>query len=396
MPNYAFIARDQGGQRVTGTLTNLTGEEAALAELQARQLAPVTIKPVRTGPVLQQRISMRQRATMFTQVADLLKAGVPLLRALRLVGRTKSSARLGPIMSDVADAVADGEPLADAMAKHSSVFPPIHVAIVRAGERGGFLDVVLARLGAFIETQADLRSRVIGGLIYPLMVLGFGIALIILSLVYFVPKFEQLFRSPDLPVATRFLLGASNLVTHRWPLLLLGVALLVALAAWLLKRPPVRRALLKAQLRVPVLGSLVRGLAVSRFARTLGMLLDNGIPMLSAMQISRDAVGHQLMGEAIDASGEAVRRGDSLAGPLAVSGLFDEEVIEIIGVGESANNLPEVLLRIAETQEKHVERWLALIIRLMEPLLLLFLAGMVVFIFLALVLPMMRMGSTLQ
>jgi general secretion pathway protein F len=395
MPNFAYIARDQAGQKVTGTLTNLAGEDAALAELQSRHLAPVTIRPVRPAPVLQQRISMRQRATMFTQLADLLKAGVPLLRALRLVGRTKSTARLSAIMSDVADEVADGEPLADAMAKHGSVFPPIHVAVVRAGERGGFLDIVLARLGSFLEQQADMRSRVIGGLIYPVMVLGFGVLLIIVALVYFVPRFEGLFKSPDLPMATKLLLGTSNLLTERWPMLLVGVAVLVTAVVWLLRQANIRRSLLKAQLRVPVIGSLVRGLAVSRFARTLGMLLDNGIPMLSAMQISRDAVGHALMAEAIDAASDAVRRGESLAGPLSRSGLFEEEVVEIIGVGESANNLPEVLLRIAETQEKRVERWLATIIRLMEPLLLLVLAAMVVFIFLALVLPLMRMGSSL-
>ena len=395
MPNFAYIARDQSGERVTGTLTNVAGEDAALAELQARQLAPVTIKPVRLGPVLQQRISLRQRATMFTQLADLLRAGVPLLRSLRLVGRNKSTARLSAIMSDVAEEVADGEPLADAMAKHAGVFPPIHVAVVRAGERGGFLEIVLARLGAFLEQQADMRSRVIGGLIYPVMVLAFGFILVLLALVYFVPRFEGLFRSPDLPLATKLLLGTSNLLTERWLLLILIVAIISTALVWVCRQPRIKRDLLKLQLRIPVIGSLVRGLAVSRFARTLGMLLDNGIPMLSAMQISRDAVGHALMAEAIDAATEAVRRGDSLAGPLSKSGLLAEETVEIISVGESANNLPEVLLRIAETEEKRVERWLATIIRLMEPMLLLVLAAMVVFIFLALVLPLMKMGSSL-
>ncbi len=396
MPNFAYIARDQAGQRVSGTLTNIAGEDAALAELQARQLAPVTIRPLRPAKTWQRPISLRQRATMFTQLSDLLQAGVPLLRALRLVGRNKSTPRLSAVMADVAEAVADGEPLADAMAKHGSVFPPIHIAVVRAGERGGFLDVVLARLGAFLEQQADMRARVIGGLLYPVMVLAFGFILIIIALVYFVPRFEGLFRSPDLPMATRLLLGTSNLVTERWPVLLVAVAALVTVLLWLWKKPSIRRSGLKAQLRIPVVGSLVRGLAVSRFARTLGMLLDNGIPMLSAMQISRDAVGHELMAEAIDGATDAVKRGDSLAGPLGKSGLLPEETIEIISVGESANNLPEVLLRIADTEEKRVERWLGVIIRLMEPLLLLVLAGMVVFIFLALVLPLMKMGSSLR
>jgi len=396
MPNYAYIARDQGGQKVTGTLTNLAGEEAALAELQNRKLAPVTIRPVRAAPALRRRISLRTRATMFNQVADLLRAGVPLLRALRLVGKTKSSARLGPIMSDVAEAVADGEPLADAMSKHDDVFPPTQIAIVRAGERGGFLDTVLARLGAFLEKQADLRSRVIGGLTYPLIVLGLGVLIIIGALVFFVPMFEELFTGKELPVATKLLLGTSALVTDRWPLLLLGVAAVTGGVMWLWRQPRAKRSMLRLQLRLPIVGSLVRGLAVSRFARTLGMLLDNGIPMLAAMQISRDAVGHALMAEAIDAAGDAVRRGESLAGPLARSGLFEDEVIEIISVGESANNLPEVLLRIAETNEGRVERLLALMVRLIEPVALLGLAAVVVLIFLALVLPMMRMGSSLR
>jgi general secretion pathway protein F/type IV pilus assembly protein PilC len=168
------------------------------------------------------------------------------------------------------------------------------------------------------------------------------------------------------------------------------------MAWWAWRRPAVRRAIAVWQLKVPALGPLVRSLAVGRFTRILGTLLENGIPMLQAMQIARDAAGNLLLAEAIDESAEAVRAGETLAQPLHASGLFSDDVIEMISVGESSNNLPQVLVTIAETIEKRTDRMLGVFIRLMEPALLLALAGVVLFIFVALIVPMMRMSSSLS
>jgi general secretion pathway protein F/type IV pilus assembly protein PilC len=390
---FAYIARDSAGSRVSGTVTATT-EQAALDQLQAKQLAPVRVQTVRERMRRRRRVRARHLATAYRQLADLLRAGVPLLRALRLLGKSRSNATLASVMRDIADQVADGERLADAMHKHADVFPPIQVAMVRAGERGAFLDQVLARLGSFLEHQADLRSKVIGNLIYPVLLLFIGATVVTVALVAFVPKFEIYFGRMDLPLPTRILLFVSKVLTSGWPILLAGLIACVAAAWWLLRRPEVKRAVARWQLQVPKLGPLIRSLAVARFARILGTMLQNGIPMLSAMQISRNAAGHLLLAEAIDRAAEAVRAGEPLSKPLAESGLFGEDIVEMISVGESANNLPDVLLTIADTIEARIDRMLTLFLRLMEPLLLFLLAGVVAFIFIALVVPMMRMSTT--
>ncbi len=390
---FAFIARDAAGQRISGKLSG-GSEQAVIAELQARRLAPVQIEEVHEQTLFRKRISIRQLAQAYRQLSDLLRAGVPLLRALRLLGRSKSNPRLAKVMSEVADSVADGERLADAMGAHPSVFPVIQVAMISAGEKGGFLEPVLARLANFLEGQADMRGKVIGSLIYPIVLLSVGAMILLAALIFFVPKFQDFYVNIELPLPTKMLLGASDLLVSSWLYVLMAFAAMAAVGWWLMKQPHVRRQLAIIRLRIPKLGPLVQSVAVARFTRILGTLLENGIPMLSAMQISRDAAGHVLLAEAIDNATEAVRGGESLATPLAESGMFSDDVIEMISVGESANNLPEVLITIAETIEKRVDRMLALLIRFIEPALLLGLAGAVLFMFVALVVPMMRLSTS--
>jgi len=394
MATFAYIARDAAGERVTGKLVGTT-EQAILAELQSRSLAPVTVHEVHDRASERGRVSVRQLATAYRQIADLLRAGVPLLRALRLIGRSKANPRLATVMNEVADMVADGGALADAMGAQGDVFPSIQVAMIRAGERGGFLEQVLERMGSFLEHQAEMRGKVLGNLIYPVALLTVGLGVVVFALVFLVPQFRDFYAQIDLPLPTKILLGLSSLFTDSWGAIVIAVLALVASGWWLRRRPAVRRAVAGWQLRIPKLGPLARDLAVGRFARILGTLLENGIPLLPAMQISREATGHLLLNEAIESATEAVRAGETLARPLAESGMFAEDAIEIISVGESANNLPQVLITLAETIEKRVDRMLTALVRLMEPLLLLVLAGMVLFIFVALVVPMLKMSSAL-
>jgi general secretion pathway protein F/type IV pilus assembly protein PilC len=400
MAVFAYIARDPSGKKVEGRVAAPTAQ-AVLTELQGRQLAPVRVQEVRDralagGRGMQRRVSTRELANAYRQLADLLRAGVPLMRGLRLLSRNKSNPRLANVMNTVADAVADGSRLADALEAHDDIFPDIQIAMIRAGERGGFLEPVLNRLGTFLEHQADMRGRVVGNLIYPVAILLLGVAIIIVAMVVFVPKFKDFYTRIQLPWPTKLLLGASDVLTNYWLVAIIVIAALATLLwrAWQI--PAVRRQLMIAQVRLPKIGALTRSLAVGRFARILGTLLSNGIPMLQAMQIARDAAGNILLAEAIDRAAEAVRSGETLAVPLAQSGLFAEDVVEMIAVGESANNLPVVLVTIADTIDKRVDRMLNLFVRLMEPVLLLMLAGVVVFIFVALIVPMMRMSASLS
>jgi general secretion pathway protein F/type IV pilus assembly protein PilC len=300
------------------------------------------------------------------------------------------------VFEKVADAVADGQRLGDAMAAHAEFFPPIQVAMVRAGEKGGFLESVLTRMGTFLENAADLRARLIGSLIYPLVLVTVGLGIVIFALVAFVPRFKDFYARIQLPWPTKVLLAASDVLMNWWLPTLVGAGVTVALLWRLLRSPRVRRTLSEWQTKMPAIGPLTRAIAVGRFTRMLGTLLENGIPMLQAIAISRDAAGNVLLAEAIDRAGEAVRAGEALSRPLAESGLFDDDVLEMISVGESANNLPEVLVTIADTIEKRIDRLLNVLLRLIEPALLLCMAGAVLFIFVALIVPMMRMSSGLS
>jgi general secretion pathway protein F/type IV pilus assembly protein PilC len=279
------------------------------------------------------------------------------------------------------------------MARHPAIFPDVQVAMVRAGERGGFLEDVFARLASFIENQAEMRSKVVGNLIYPVILLSVGFGIVIAALVFFVPKFKKFHVKGEMPAATRFLMGVSDLLVERWPLILLALAALAVLAWWAWRRPALQRRVRDAELRVPQYGSLVRAVCVARFTRVLGTLLANGIPLLQAMTIARDAAGHPRLVDSVDHAIDAVRSGEPLAEPLAQSGFFEPDVVEMISVGESSNNLPSVLGGVADTLEKRVDRTLAVAVKLMEPALLLFLATVVLSIFLALVLPMLQLGG---
>lgn len=394
MAVFAYIARDTRGARVKGKV-EAPSEQAAAADLTARGLAPVKVEAAATRISRRGRISTRRLASSYQQLSDLLRSGVPLLRSLRLLGRGRADPRLAAIWSQVADEVADGSRLADAMARHDRVFPPVQVALIRAGERGSFLEQVLARLGTFLHHQADMRSKVVGNLIYPVILLAGGVLVVVLALIFLVPKFRPHFSKMDPPLATKLLFGISDLFVVWWPLLALLFIAVAAATSLAMRRERVRRAVAVATLRIPKAGGMIRSLAVARVTRVLGTLLDNGIPLIQAMQISRDAAGHPLLAEAIDRATEAVRGGESLAKPLGESGFLDEDVIEMISVGESANNLPQVLVTIAETVEGRIDRTLAIMVRLMEPLLLLVLAAGVVYIFMALVLPLMSLSSNL-
>jgi len=391
MTHFAYVARDPSGRRVEGRVQAGT-RRAALAELAGRDLAPIDVSEVRAqGPG---RMGPRRLSNCYRQLADLLRSGVPLLRALRLLARGRSDPKLAAVMGEVADDVADGVPLADALDARG-VFPDVHVAMVRAGEKGGFLEPVFRRLATFLEGQADLRGKVLGNLLYPAVLVTFGLGVVVFALVVIVPKFGELFEGQDaLPLATRILLAVSGAVTDGWMWTLAGLVVAVIAARAALADERVRKEVARLQLRLPVAGQLVRDLAVGRFARVLGTLLDNGIPMLPAMRISRDAAGHPLLADAIDDAIEAVRAGESLAVPLEASSLFGDDAIEVIRVGEAANNLPEVLGTLADRIEDRVERLLTTLVRLMEPLLLLALGGMVFFIFLAVVVPMMQLSGS--
>lgn len=400
MASFTYTAIEAGGGRVEGVLTG-PSEGAVLAELEARRLTPVSIVAAadRSGPRWLKRSGIGARALgeSYGQVSDLLHAGVPLLRGLRLLGGRKSRPGLAAVYRALADAVEKGADLGAAMAEMEGVFPPVHVAMVRAGERGGFLESVLGRLGRLVQRQAEMRAKVVGNLVYPgvLVVMGVAVGGIIFGV--FVPKFRPVFErmGGELPFITRVVFGASDALGRYAPITAL-VGAVAGVAVWrLLRREGVRERLEAWKTRMPVVGPLVRGFATARLCQLLGTMLANGVPLLTALQIAKDGAGNLLMERAIEAATESVRAGQALAGPLSASGLLDDDVVEMIAVGESANNLDEVLIKVGETIETRLDRQLGIAVRLIEPLLLVVIAGLVGVVAAALLLPMSKVSGAL-
>lgn len=320
-----------------------------------------------------------------------------MLKALRIVGRQKASPKVAGVFEKLAEEVAEGDELSQAMGRRPGTFPVAQVALIRAGEKAGILESVLTRLSSMLNAQAELRSKVVGSLVYPAVLVLFGVLILVVVFTAFVPRFRPLFSrlEGELPALTKITFLISDLLGRYIGVTIVLIAVLAVVFVALRKRPDVRERFAMLQMRIPVLGKLLRTLAAARFCRLLGTLLDNGVPMISSMQIAREASGHPVMARAIDEAVESVRAGGTIAEPLGESGLFDPDVVEMISVAEAANNLGEVLVTIADTTDNRVDRLLTTAVRLIEPLLLVCIAVAVVLVAAALLLPMAELSSNL-
>jgi general secretion pathway protein F len=394
---FRYTALGPDGARTTGAL-DAPSESAALAELQRRQLTPLDIAPGsasgwRTGTQRGERIPQPQLARAYTQLSDLLRAGVPLLRALRLLANRKSTPALARVFSSITESVEDGDDLAEAMSAHPGAFRPIHIAMIRAGEKGAFLEQALARLAGFVQGQVELRQKVTGALIYPAAIVVIGGIILGVLFVAFVPMFEERFAGVELQLPTLIVMGISDVLVHAWPLVLLAVGGTVGGLWWAMRQPELREKLTLGLCALPIIGPLLRALAVARFARILGTLLESGVPMLASLKIAKDAAGIPAMAHAIEEATRSVSHGQRLSEPLAESGLFGEDVVEMIAVAESANNLDAVLPGIADTLESRVARRLDVAVKLIEPMTIVAIGATIAFVAFGLLLPIIKLAS---
>lgn len=398
MPNFSYTAKTPEGQTVKGILA-AENQAAALRTLDDRALFPVAVtEGAEAGGTAilggRRRVKLRYQAVFYTQLADLLRAGVPLLRGLDVLARQNERSGLGPIVKALAEDVAGGEPLADAMRKHPHVFKELHVSMVAAGERGGFLEDVLHRIGGFIERQDELRNKLLGSMIYPCILMAGGLGVVAFMMTYIVPKIRPIIeRSGKMPPLTKVLFGMSDSFGAYWPVALVGLGLVVGTIFAYARTPNGRRALDRFVLGTPFFGTVFTMVSVCRFCRILGTMLHNGVPILQALRISRDSAGNVVLAEAIDQAAASVQEGETLAGPLGESGLFPPDVLDMVAVAEESNNLENVLVQIADTNEARTARQIDLGVRLVEPILLVFIASVVLFIALALLVPILTSSS---
>ncbi len=397
MPDFEYTARDATGTAVSGLIAANSPQDA-LAQLSARQLFPLKIEMAETAKdqkkQVSRRVPARHLANFYSQLADLLKSGVPLLRSLELLeGQTRQPA-LKAVLTEVRASVADGTRLYDSMRVHPKAFSELVCSMIRAGEEGGFLEDVLKRIATITEHQEEMKSSVIGALVYPMFLVVVGTTVVSVLIVFFVPKFagtfERMEERGELPWATTALMGISNGVQNYW---LYGIIAMVAgvfgASQWL-QTADGQAFWSRFQIRAPGLGRVIRSLAIARFCRVLGTLMQNGVPLLQSLKIAKDATGNKVLAEAIEKATENITAGKSLARPLGASGEFPVEVVEMIAVAEEANNLENVLIGISDNLERRSDRELQMVVRLLEPVLLLMMAVVVLFVFIALLVPILQ------
>ena len=399
MATFAYKARNRTGEAIAGTLV-ADSTVAATRMLDERALVPTEIREVHTKQRSfltggTRRISSSKMGVLYEQLADLLKSGVPVLKSLDILGRQSDSPAVARVLKEVHDDVAGGDTLADAMSKHTHAFPELHVSMIRAGEKGGFIEDVLTRLSEFVARADELRNKLIGALIYP-SVLFLGLVGAVAFLMSFVvPKIRPLIQNqPNLPFATKIVFAVSDALTDHYVVVVVLLAIVGVSVYFALQSPGGKRALAKFQLRAFGYGKIYTMVALCRFCRIFGTLLASGIPILQALRIAKDSTGNVILAESIEAATENIRGGESLAAPLAASKVFPAAILSMIAVAEEANTLEKVLVEIADTQEKRTARQIDLGVRLLEPLMLLFMAVLVGFIAIALLLPILQMSTT--
>ena len=407
MPVFTYEAKLKTGEKVTDTI-EAENEHAVISRLQAEGYFPLKVrlgtdtevkkrrpeKPSHARTVYQ-RISGKEFAAWTRQLASLLNAGVPLLKSLEVLIRQTKNERLKAIIETLKNDVRDGTAFSEAIKKHPKVFPNLYIGMIRAGEAGGVLDTVLNRLADWLEKEEDLRRQVRSSMAYPVVMALVGIGTVLFLLGYVIPKFVTMFEDigRTLPLPTRILISLSNHIRSWWFLYIIGVVIIVSVLSRYVKTKDGKFLFDRVKLQFPVFGGLLNKIVLSRFTRTLGTLIGNGVPLLSALGMTRDTVGNEVFASEINKSYVKVEMGESLAGTLSKSGIFPPIVIDMIAVGEETGNLPDALVRIADTNDREVESSVKALTSLIEPVMILVMGTIVGFIVMAMLLPVFEMSA---
>lgn len=405
MPVFAYRAIDLQGRESAGTLA--ADSRAAAVEQVIRQgftpinvqehtqaSAPVVKTPARGGRVPQAHIESFTR-----EMANLLSAGVPLSRALSIVIRETNHPAAKAQWTAIYNDVVSGSSLASALAAWPKTFPNVYVAMVRAGETGGFLDLVLTQISEFQYREQDLKGKVKAALIYPMVLATLATAVVIFLLTYFIPRFSAIFKDfgGSLPWLTRMIVAASDLVMKRGFIVLIAGALIFMLVRRALSSDSGRRTVEKLMLRVPLLGHVVARFALIRFFRMLGTLMGAGVGLINALRVAKEAIGNQTLADTVGFAVEEVQRGASLSKSLATgAALFPPSVVEMVAVAEETGRLDKELQRISISFESDLDRRLRMLVALAEPLLLFIMAAVIGVIVVGMLLPLFQLQELIH
>ncbi len=404
MTDFAYTAKSTTGEKRSGTIAAASRSEA-MQRLRSQSLFPMTLVDQKVGksPLasfsLPVRVTKEQTADFCGQLADLLSNGVAMLESLKILAEATENPRLKVISMRIHEAVSQGDSLDVAMSKESAMFSELTLSMVRAGQEGAFLEEALQRTAMFLRKQDEMRSKIIGALAYPIILGIVGSIITTLMVVFLVPKFQPFFdrleqNGTGLPLITIVLLGTSHLMLNYGVFVLLGMSAIGVGVYRAIKTTTGRRIVDQLKLKTPMVGSIFHDAAVSRACRVLGTMLRNGVPLLRSLRISSESTGNTLLAEAMMKSVENVTAGDTLSKPLAASGLIPPQVMAMIRVAEESNTLDEVLIKIADRIDNRIERRLEVIVRMIEPMMLILIGGMVMFVIVGVLLPVFDLNSS--
>lgn len=427
MANFQYIALDAKGEQTTGTVQ--AGSEAdAVAQLRTQGLYPTQVIQEGKGKLSAagKRAAARDRGKkkargktggrlkpkilmIFTrQLATLIDSGLPLLRGLTVLGKQEPNQVLRGTVNSLADSVQSGSTFSESLAQHPRIFDKLYVNMVKAGELGGVLEVVLTRLAEYQEKAHKLKNKIVAAMVYPVIVMFIAVAILTFLMLFIVPKFRDMFSEmsgAELPKISQIVFGFSEFMMKRSPeglgppnavwilISLFGVGLIFQFWG---RTKGGRRILDTIKLRIPLLGDIQRKSAVSRFSRTLGTLVTSGVPILQALNITKETAGNVVISEAIDKVHESVKEGESIVQPLRASKVFPAMVISMVDVGEETGQLPEMLLKIADVYDDEVDNAVTALTSVLEPIMIVFLALVVGAIVFALFLPLIKIIQQMQ
>jgi type IV pilus assembly protein PilC len=425
MPKYNYVAMDAHGKETKGTL-EVASQNEAIARVKEMNLFPTKIveidKAKEKGPAdkkaakpkakkkagvnfniqipgLGGKVKSKVLTTFTRQLATLVDAGLPLLRGLRVLEKQERNPTLKSIIGDLALSIEGGSTFSEGLAQHPKVFNRLFVNMVKAGELGGVLEVVLTRLSEFMEKAQKIKGKVIAAMFYPCAVLVVATAILIILMVKVVPSFKAVFEGMmegrSLPAFTRLVLGISGMVKDNILITLAIVVSFLIVFNLFIRTKFGRHAWDKFKLKMPVIGPVVSKVAISRFTRTLGTLISSGVPILQALTIVKETAGNVVVSNAVNSVHESVKEGETITAPLEASGIFPPMVISMVDVGEQTGALPEMLLKIADNYDDEVDNAVAAMTSLLEPIMIIFLAVIVGSIVIAMFMPLIDLMNNL-
>jgi type IV pilus assembly protein PilC len=420
MPKYSYVALDSRGQESKGVI-EVASQNEAIGRVKEMGLFPTKIfeaekvkekgagkkakapagKKGKKGsmdiqikiPFLSGRVKPKVLTTFTRQLATLVDAGLPLLRGLRVLEKQERNGSLKGILGQLSLAIEGGSTFSEALAQHPKVFNRLFVNMVKAGELGGVLEVVLKRLAEFSEKAQKIKGKVKAAMFYPCAVMIVAVGIMILLMVMVVPKFQEVFAGMGFPLPkfTLFVLAVSNIIKTHILMTMGGVAVFVVMFLLFIRTKIGRLFWDKFKLKMPALGPVISKVAISRFTRTLGTLVSSGVPILQALTIVKETAGNVIIANAVAKVHESVKEGETITAPLESSGVFPPMVVSMVDVGEQTGALPEMLLKIADNFDEEVDNAVSAMTSLLEPIMIVFLAVIVGSIVIAMFLPLISM-----